>query len=339
MRRGSMLRNLVALTIAGFGVMAPALPSSAAALVHVWVDDLHDTSPQFIGSAEGEPMAYDSALHTAMLVNARFNSQRSAISSVWTSAGAGWSRVGVTPGTGPCPAGQCSGGFKIAYDALHRVMVGVGNCAYSVNDLCTWTWAGGPSWTLVSSSGFTNVDEVALAYDPALSGTVLVAESLNGFTTNPPVTYLWNGSTWAVVANGPSQGPVVSGGAMAYDTAHREIVFHVQILSSTQTWVLRGTTWVRLFPTTEAPTVFAALASDPAEGLVVLTTPGDAETWTWDGTTWQQAIAPQSNTVPVLVGVGSVGISAITYDTTRDAVIGLDDTGVLDLTAVFRPLL
>jgi hypothetical protein len=128
--------------------------------------------------------------------------------------------------------------------------------------------------------------------------------------------------TWVAVAGGPQQN-----GVMAYDSVHDQTVLLIAGDPS-QTWTFSGAShkWTRRFPATNPSLHGAAIAFDAARGNVVAfgsdatgdnCDPGThGETWTWDGTNWQQlhpASAPDE-----CEGLGGHGIA---YDAVQQTVV------------------
>ncbi|HEY2466539.1 MAG TPA: MBG domain-containing protein [Terracidiphilus sp.] len=86
--------------------------------------------------------------------------------------------------------------------------------------------------------------------------------------------------------------------AMAYDSAHSQVVMFSGLNASNDTWLWDGNTWTQANPvTTPSSRSAQAMAYDPVHGQVVMfggatPTPNSTrinETWLWDGTNWTQA--------------------------------------------------
>jgi uncharacterized protein (TIGR03437 family) len=98
--------------------------------------------------------------------------------------------------------------------------------------------------------------------------------------------------------------PAREGHAMAYDTAHGQVVlfgggaFGPSYASTNDTWVWDGTNWTQMFPQTSPPAREGhAMVYDPVHGQVVMFGGTDVflgqtmsivynDTWVWDGTNW-----------------------------------------------------
>jgi hypothetical protein len=108
---------------------------------------------------------------------------------------------------------------------------------------------------------------------------------------HPVHVWRWAGDRWAVVdAQGPPHRQLA---AVAYDAGRGRIVMYGGVDNQegylTETWEWSGT-WQRIqAPLNPGGIGFPAFVYDRARGLSVLVTGrvGRAETWTWDGTTWQ----------------------------------------------------
>lgn len=110
-------------------------------------------------------------------------------------------------------------------------------------------------------------------------------------------TWRWNGTTWTQLTTPVAPLPTAFG-AMAYDGA-RNMVVLLGGFTSNETWEFDGVAWQQRAPAqSPPPRVHAAFAWSPVAGKCVLfgglgvasgTDLGD--TWTWDGTSWQQLLA------------------------------------------------
>ena len=132
-----------------------------------------------------------------------------------------------------------------------------------------------------------------------------------------------------------------NGAAMAYDSAHGQIVlFGGNDASNTygDTWVWDGSNWTNKTPAdplkSPSPRSAHSMAYDAARGQVVLfggSTPNGIQnnTWVWDGSSWTQKF-------PSTVPPPSWDLTFLAYDATRQRVVmfscdGLDnDTWVWD---------
>ncbi|MFI5284207.1 MAG: hypothetical protein ACHQ0J_13910 [Candidatus Dormibacterales bacterium] len=150
-----------------------------------------------------------------------------------------------------------------------------------------------------------------LAYDPKLGKVVALVTPAIG--DNPGVqTWAWDGRTWMQLHTsldvlGPRYGE------MAYDAAHGSlVVFGGQATCTApgqcsvdpDTWTFDGAAWTRHSGVSTRPPARggAAMATDPATGLVVMFGGGPStsfsffgDTWSWDGNAWTQlnpAVSP-----------------------------------------------
>ncbi len=234
----------------------------------------------------------------------------------WTWDGSTWTER--HPATSP----PLRGGFGMAYDEAHAQVVlfgglrpgtPLGDPSGLLND--TWTWDG-DTWSLQQPA--TSPDArggLSLAYDAA-HGTVVLfggdipAPGPSGPNSVTPQylndTWLWDGSTWtkqsvtvapparenAAVAASPSGGVVLFGGE-----GNATRVSDTGWLNDT--WLWDGSSWRLQAPPASPPArEYAAMATGPATGLVLFggqacCQSGNAyalaDTWRWDGGTWQPA--------------------------------------------------
>jgi hypothetical protein len=135
----------------------------------------------------------------------------------------------------------------------------------------------------------------ALAYD----GKELILYGGAAMDANLGDTWAWTGTSWTQLSPQTSPG-ILYNSAMAYDQAtNTTVLFGGRGTDSqyvTGTWLWNGTTWSLATPTSSPPPRDGGnLAYDAVHGKVVLwggcCTTNDApytDTWTWDGTNWQQ---------------------------------------------------
>ena len=129
------------------------------------------------------------------------------------------------------------------------------------------------------------------------------------------------GPTWTqkCVANGPQAGYYP---AMAYDSAHSQVVLFGGLRSdfstlSNETWTWDGSIWTKQSPATTPPARTAhAMAYDTARGQVVMFAGAGAsgymnDTWVWDGVNWTQKTS----------GPGPLAHVGMVYDTARQQVV------------------
>ncbi|HEX4006090.1 MAG TPA: kelch repeat-containing protein [Acidobacteriaceae bacterium] len=214
----------------------------------------------------------------------------------------------------------------IAYDAAHGQVLmfgGMGGPAGILDD--TWTW-NGTSWTQ-ESPGTSPAARygAAIAYDAA-HGQVVLFGGLDANGNSLGDTWVWNGTTWTqpTLAASPSARQY---SGMAYDAAQGEVVLFggqgqnpYPMFNDTWTW--NGSTWTQLTPASSPLNRYGfSMAYDPAQGQVVLFG-GKAyfpseyyiidvnDTWTWDGTTWTQAVPWGATGSPTARTGGSMAYDA-----------------------------
>ena len=182
----------------------------------------------------------------------------------------------------------------MAYDSLRGRLVlfgGLGPCACLLGD--TWEWDGS-AWTQIQVTGPGWADTHAMAFDSQRGRVVL----FGGVTFAD--TWEYDGVSWNQVA---AQGPGVhQAPGMAYDPVRgRTVLFggsHNSVFLG-DTWEWDGSVWSQVATTGPSPRSSMAMAFDPQLGKTVLhggltaiapALVGSDETWTWDGTTWQQIL-------------------------------------------------
>lgn len=166
------------------------------------------------------------------------------------------------------------------------------------------------TWRVVASSGgglqFTQLAPATRPAPRQGASMVLTNQGLllfgGALVTGFPVfndTWRWNGTTWTQLTTPVAPLPTAFG-AMAYD-ATRNVVVLLGGFTSNETWEFDGVAWQqRTPPQSPPPRVRAAFAWSPVAGKCVLFgglgvgIAGNADlgdTWTWDGTSWQQLLA------------------------------------------------
>ena len=201
----------------------------------------------------------------------------------WAWDGAAW-----TSGTGGC--GPRSG-HATAYDAARGRIVTTGGTHFASLVFGTHEWTGSAwvdrtprTWPLARSGH-------AMAFDSARAETLMFGgQSSAGLSAE---TWTWTGSQWIERAPIDSPTPRV-GHSMADDRVRGRVVMFGGT-SLADTWEWDGTNWIFSNPTASPPPrEGAAMAFDPVRGHVILfggrAVPSGtvlADTWEWDGTTWQ----------------------------------------------------
>ncbi|MFY9343493.1 MAG: kelch repeat-containing protein [Planctomycetota bacterium] len=203
----------------------------------------------------------------------------------------------------PSQAPSARHGHALAYDVARGVTVLFGGIANPVALGDTWEW-NGSNWTQRFPANAPSPRLAhAMAFDSARNRVVVF-----GGAFAPPVatvsdeTWEWDGNNWYQLQP-PVRPSPRSGAAMTYDAARNVCVLfggsNLTITSvNDDTWEWNGTTWVLRTPLVRPPGRWRPfLAYDQALGQVTLFGGGDAagtgyqpfaDTWTWNGTSWQQ---------------------------------------------------
>lgn len=260
----------------------------------------------------------------------------------------------------PCP----SSGHSMAYDGHgHVIMVG-GDYIYqdSFRNISrpvreTWSWDG-TSWTYLGNGPESG--HGSIAYNPTIDQVVLFGGGVSDFSTSDS-TYIWNRSALRWDPASPGRRPQARRlASMAFDpTLGKVILFGAStrslngptLISATRgrgmevpgrssirrparrrgaarRWGANATCGGQPAPRTCTPQVVLFGGHDatpPVDGLTV-PTPGLADTWVWNGSTWQRQ-------EPANAPVGR-GQSALAYYSPTDQYIlfggdaldGSDDT-------------
>lgn len=240
----------------------------------------------------------------------------------WVWDGSNWTQR--TPATTPPP--RVGAGFSAAPGG--GVLLFGGQNYYGGTLLGdTWLWDG-TTWTQITLSNSPSArNNPAMAYDSQRNRVVLFGG--HGCMNICGDTWEWDGTTWTQVAtSGPTS---VSGASLAYDAAHGRMVLFGgdwEMDGPTplyNTWVWDGSTWtdktdynnVNNNPPERA---HASMAYDAAAGRVVLFGGEDdasrlylGDTWTWDGTAWQQRTVTPAPPVRTKAGMA--------YDDARQQVV------------------
>jgi uncharacterized protein (TIGR03437 family) len=205
-------------------------------------------------------------------------------------------------------------GPAMAFDSLHGQAVmfgGTGTAkeppgtADNLSD--TWVWDGS-TWTEKTPQTVPTPRALhAMAY--GLGQVLMFGGAINGSVGLEKDTWVFDGTNWTMQTPfGPSER---YGTAMAYDSAHNQIVLFGGIGPATEgasfigdTWVWNGAAWTQKTPQTSPPARAGhSLAYDSVHGQVVLfggegasgfgfqaTAVALNDTWLWDGTNWTQEL-------------------------------------------------
>ncbi len=201
------------------------------------------------------------------------------------------------------PAGRRWGGVSHDLHADELVLFG-GDTNLDPPTLLgdTWSWRDG---------GWRQHDLVVAP--PARTGTTMVYDSRRrrhvlfggrGDAVLYNDTWEWDGATWSRPPTATAPSPRQFH-AMVYDAARGQVVLvgggGPDGVALADTWTWDGQRWrMQTTPGDLTPRFWAAIADDPARGRVVLVGgQGDfvsspvrfADTWEWDGATWQQVAA------------------------------------------------
>lgn len=193
----------------------------------------------------------------------------------------------------------------MAYDSTHAQTVLFGgeyttaNTSFTFND--TWTWDGA-NWTdAMPKTSPPARKNHAMAFDSAHGQTVLFGglSSTTASSHEYGDTWVWNGSTWTQMSPATSP-PARDSHAMAFDSAHGQVVLFGGGTDQGDTWVWDGANWTQKFPVNTPPgRANGAMAYDSTHGQVVLfggNNRGSAlnDTWVWDGTDWTEELPVNS---------------------------------------------
>ncbi|WP_201366680.1 kelch repeat-containing protein [Dictyobacter formicarum] len=194
----------------------------------------------------------------------------------------------------------------MAYDPLHHVVLLFGGTTTEAADAQqtneTWAW-NGHGWKQLHPESSPPALQGTMVYDAASQRVILFLYQVQSAGKVANEMWSWDGTTWQQLY--PATMPAVIGASMAYDEARHEIVLFgggvpsmrtVTMVNTTWTW--DGMNWHQQYPATSpSPRSGAAMTYDAAHQQIILyggTGDGSgvssvaSETWTWDGTTWQQ---------------------------------------------------
>ena len=247
-------------------------------------------------------MTYDSVRHVTVLLVKTY-----AAMETWEWDGAGWAKKAV----GGPPLRE---NMAIAETGDAGVLLFGGYAGTNaLSD--TWAW-NGTAWTQLSPATKPREREYhAMAYDPNRRVVVLT-----GGSRGSDETWEWSASGWS------ASNPIDNGGiqfhAMAYDTAHSQMVSNATNSGTFgYLWLRSGTSWSRLNLGDVGPSqrLGAALAYDISRDRAVLvggdqSSFGFAETWEWNGgnQTWTQRLSR---------GPAASTTVAMAYDTQRNRMV------------------
>jgi cysteine-rich repeat protein len=263
-------------------------------------------------------MAWDAVTHTSVLFGGNTNAGATANdrADTWAWNGAAWTKL--IPTTIP-PARS---DFGLASDPADGVIIMWGG---SGTDARTWQW-NGTTWKDVSPVTVPAQLFTQSAYDQQRGRTIVLDDY-----SSPAVTYEFDGG-WR---RSPATTLVPNVPGLAYDAARQQTVAFGGALvgvDTNDTWTSNGTSWTKASPAT-SPTIRyqPVLAYDSARKRTVLFGGFDsnlgvelADTWEWDGSTWQQ-LAPA--TAPSAREQFSIAYDPIRHNTVLFG--GFDDTSTI----------
>jgi hypothetical protein len=154
--------------------------------------------------------------------------------------------------------------------------------------------------------------DATTAYDPALH-LVLLYGGISPEQTYLNDTWGWDGSTWRELESG-AHGPPPGQASMAWDPAVDAMVLMPASDSGADTWTWSGTRWTDHRQTDPyLPTGVLTLAFDPSTNMLIAVGFGDVigvregsatQTWSWNGTVWQQLITEDTPSAYEILGLG-----------------------------------
>ncbi len=219
----------------------------------------------------------------------------------------GWKRLSTT--TAPSVRMYSA----MAYDPVSQrlVLFGGGGVNQNLND--TWTFDG-TTWTqMVTPVAPPARNGASMAYD-RMSHTMVM---FGGFDGNQYLgdTWVWDGATSTWTQTQMSSPPPEATGAMLFTDpiSGKAMMFGgynaskvIPVYNTTWSWT--GTSWKKLYPSTQPyPRGWGIAVTDPVRHNVVLTGgTGDTiradNTWTWDGHNW--TLLSPATQIPAYIGMG-----------------------------------
>jgi hypothetical protein len=235
---------------------------------------------------------------------------------LWSWDGSEWSPRNVA---GAPPARLGAG---VAFDAARNRLVVFGGSRQAGALADTWEWDG-VSWRELQPTTAPEAREHhAMAFDARRQRVVLFGGQTE--QRRHADTWEWDGTTWTrAAASGP---PAMSMSALGFDLVRQRLLLvdGFERDPSHQRWEYDGTSWRRLPPGVGPPTrAAAALITDPRRRTLLLVggLSGPqwepiADTWEWDGATWQRrALDPSPAGGP------------LAWDPVRERIVCLQTTG------------
>ena len=188
----------------------------------------------------------------------------------------------------------------VAYDPVHHHGVLFGGCTASQCQQLsgqTWLW-NGRSWSLREGLPSPPARSLAaMAFHAARQRVVLFGGTTGDSTLDD--TWLWDDSSWQLLAPDAARPSARSGHAMAYDGASGKVILFGGHSASeqplTDTWVWDGA-WTQVLPSDSSLPVgrpsLTNVLDDQGQERVLLAVAGDATTRLWDGAKWVAEATP-----------------------------------------------
>jgi len=267
-------------------------------------------------------MAYDTARSKVVLIGGLGSNDNQ----TWEYDGNDWANYN------PVVAPTYASNIAMTYDqTIHRIVLLTYEPA-TINTLNRlWQWDG-VTWTVRSPSsgplvrtGATLVFDTARAKSILFGGESVLSDDIKQLKD----TWQWDGVSGIWVQTISPKNPPASATAIAYDSAHREIVLFGGSTATAggthatnETWVLgdNDTQWTQKFPQHQPPgRLNHSLVYDSGRSVVVLFggdgnyTAAFNDTWEWNGLDWVQK--QPANSPPPRDG------AAIAYDSDRGVIV------------------
>ena len=200
-----------------------------------------------------------------------------------------------------------AGGYPILVNQQHPSVGGS-------SVFTTWKWDG-TRWVKLLEGTGSPYAAGNMAYDPAIGMTIV----MTGSTARG-----WNGSSWIDLARVP--GAITGQPYLAFDAARNQLVLLDSNPTGAVTWTFDGRSWKQA-SSSAAPAQHygAGFAYDPRIRAIVLVggrssmgSGASSDTWTWDGTAWQQqhpAAAPPG------------GYGTMAFDSAMQQMVLLEENG------------
>ncbi|MFN2545181.1 MAG: kelch repeat-containing protein [Actinomycetota bacterium] len=297
---------LLAIVIVANAAGGPAHAEAGSASRWVLADGHADP-----GQRLGETLTYDTAADQMIL----FGGQRPnvVVNDTWAWSGSRWTRL--NPATSP-PARVWA---AAAYDPASSKMVLFGGSDGSGGALGdTWSWDGS-TWTQMHPSTAPSARwGASMFYDPATKRVVLFGGTPGLTGPDDGDTWTWDGSSWSPQLAAVSPPPRSFAASASGSGSTPPVLFggestHELPLADTWTWDGVAKLWnPHLMTDGPAGRTRATMAYDPALSGAVLfggnvtLQGGTAETWLWNGATWEALSSPSSPSAR--------GESAIAFD-------------------------